>query len=291
MRSLTIVLAAGVLVGLALLQFASSVFSARAAQPGAWMRAVPPAVAPALETRAGDLALPAALRILLARRALAEHRLTAAEFWTSGLAPSSDRAALFGRLAAARGDHAAAERDFVSAGDFDGIESEIVLIEKTDIDRAIVLQAQLVEQLTQEVMQPDAQGEAFWHLGGLYATRSYRDGRAASAADSRRAVQAFEAALERAPLSGRYLVTTAFQYLNAPDPRNPQPTPADFARAQVLFERAILLDPKSVDAVVGLGELVLRHGDRATANAYLARALSIDPAAPSARRLADKLAH
>jgi len=69
MRLLTIVLAAGVLAGLVLLQFASSVFSTPAAQPGAWMRAVPLAIARALEARAAGLPLPAALRILLARRA------------------------------------------------------------------------------------------------------------------------------------------------------------------------------------------------------------------------------
>jgi len=59
----------------------------------------------------------------------------------------------------------------------------------------------------------------------------------------------------------------------------------DEASANAFFARAASLDPGSADAIAGLGVVAYRRGDRAAASSYLRRGRQIDPNAPMVRAL------
>jgi len=59
----------------------------------------------------------------------------------------------------------------------------------------------------------------------------------------------------------------------------------DEASANAFFARAASLDPGSADAIAGLGVVAYRRGDRVAANGYLRRARQIDPKARMVRAL------
>ncbi len=85
--------------------------------------------------------------------------------------------------------------------------------------------------------------------------------------------------LALAPQAERYLVAAGNQALNL----------GDFRKARDYFGRAADVDPTSVDAVVGLGDLAYRSGKPGEARDYLRKAQAMNPSAPSVLRLAEEL--
>jgi len=225
----------------------------------------------------GARAPTSALRLLLARQALADHNYALAELRLRNVPPGRDRAQLSGMLAEARGDHADAIHDYLVAGDSAGLEREEGRVTASgDTAGAVLLQRQIVASLLGDRTQPDALAEAWWRLGLAEQLDGYMHYPISSRRPWQlRAMGAYEKAVALAPLSERYLVAAGAQELNLDD----------FAAAQRYFERARDVDPTSAQAWVGLAQVALRRGDRAAARAYAARAERIDPQAPAVHRL------
>jgi tetratricopeptide (TPR) repeat protein len=251
------------------------------AQALAWVRLVPASWSLAAARDEPLFATPA-LRLLLARRALADGALDAAARRIDALAPSPDRDDLAARLAEERGDEAEALRDFIAAGDVPALEERV----QTDVASgrlaaAEALQREIVARLEADAVAGDTLPEAWLTLGRIEQAQAYRAGTATpqGRADAREAVGAYERAVALAPLSARYLVAAGAQALNV----------GDLASAASYFSRARDADPSAADAYAGLGEAARRGGDLAAARRYLSAAAARDPAAGSVRRLAREL--
>jgi tetratricopeptide (TPR) repeat protein len=280
MRTFLIVVAAALALVLGALQVVSSLALRDAARPGSWVALVPKAAAERVDGLDGRWPLPAALRLVLARQALAHGDVATAERQLALLPRSHDRAALAGALAERRGDTAGAVRAFLEAGDVGDVERHIGEIERSgDLAAALRLQHALIGGLVNDPMQAASLPDAYYHLGLLEQNRSYTLRGAPARTAEMAALAAYQLAIAVAPFAQRYLVAAANQELNL----------GDLDRAQAYFQRAREADPTSVDAITGLGSLAHRRGREDEARADLAQARRMNPNAPAVQRLAREL--
>jgi tetratricopeptide (TPR) repeat protein len=226
--------------------------------------------------------VPEPLRLVLAREALENGAPALAARDTAALRPSPDRLALLGGLAQARGDYAAAARDYLAAGDLAWLEGEVDRLAASGrIAQALALQKSIVARLAEDRTEPDVLAEAEFDLGRIEQVQAYRTWilfpghRAHEVA----AGQAYARAVALAPFRERYLIALGNQQLNL----------SELVAATHTFERARDADPTSVEALTGLGDAALRRGDRATAATYLALARARAPGNESVRILGRRL--
>lgn len=246
------------------------------------MRYVPAAVGARVDRLDPHVPLPPALRLVLARHALARDDLEYAARAAAGLGPSRDRLALEAEIAERRGDRAAAVRAYLAAGDLAGVEAAVARLEAAGhVTGARALQEEVVSRLSGDRTQSDALAQAYYGLGRIEETSAYalRPRSAERRAAETRALDAYDRASRLAPLSVRYLIAVGNQRLNL----------GDIPAARRTFERARDADPTSAEPLTGLGDVALRTGARAQARALLARARALDPQSEAVRRLATEL--
>jgi tetratricopeptide (TPR) repeat protein len=225
---------------------------------------------------------PQALRRVLASAAIERGDLALARRFVDRLAEGSDRDAMLGMLAQARGDDATAVRAFLAAGDLRAIGARVdALAASGHLDAAVALQNDVVVRLEATHAQTDTLAEALYRTGVLAQQRAY-DERDASARAAQQAmsVGSYARALKLAPLEERYRIALANEYLNT----------NDLAAARVEFERLHDLDPTSVEAFTGLADAAIRARDVASARRYLAQARALAPDSPAVAHMAEKLA-
>ncbi len=260
----------------------------RAAGP-AWVALVPARLASGVDALGPGIPLPPALRLVLARKALAAGDTLRAQRDAEALPPSPDRLALRGELAQARGDVAAASEAELAAGDLSGLQREVdALVARRDLDHAVALERAMVARLARDRTQEQALAEADFELGLLEEREAWRyaPGSAIRRAHERASYRAYARAVELAPLAERYLLGFANQALNVG-----LYDAAAYDVAATAFARARLTDPTSAEPLAGLGDLALRRGDRAAAAQNLARARALDPDSAAVQRLAQALQH
>jgi tetratricopeptide (TPR) repeat protein len=277
-------IALGVLAALLLagLQLVAGLAVRDRAVAGSWLSFVPPAAAARVQELPPAFPLPSPLRQLLARRALEDGDLALAARRIAGLPPSSERFALEGGLAEARGDAGAAARAYLAAGDLAGVDRLVAAAERRgDANGALALQTEAVRRLRDDRTQSDVLAEAYYRLGLLEeeAARRLPQRDARYRENELRSKAAYDSAVALAPFSQRYLIAAGSQELNL----------GDLDAAAGDYTRARNADPTSAVALVGLGEVALRRGDAAGAKAWLARARALAPADPALLRLARKL--
>ncbi|MBC5798733.1 MAG: tetratricopeptide repeat protein [Candidatus Eremiobacteraeota bacterium] len=230
-----------------------------------------------------SLPVDGALRLALAREALARGDLTTARRQISALRFSPDRLALQAQLALRDGDWETALRDALASEDLttiDGLTS--ALLATGDVGQALAVQKAAVAKLVADPTQGEALAEAEFRLGQLeertawdlyVGTRLRRKHESA-------ALAAYARASTLAPFAVRYLVAFGTQAINVDR----------YAAALAAFGRARAVDPTSAEPEVGLAELALRRGDRTAARVALGRAQALAPRSPAVRRLAHVLA-
>jgi hypothetical protein len=285
MRAVTI-LAAAVTAALAgvlgLEQCVASVALRDRAVPGSWVRLVSAPAAARIERVAAQWPLPAALRIVLAERALAEGDRSLARRDIGLIRPSGDRLELEGRLAALEGDRAAAMRDDLASADLPALEADVAgLTERGDLEAARALLGAAAARLGTDPTQADALAETFFQLGRLDETRAYAlaVGSPARHADEVHSRDDYARAVALSPLEERYLIAYGNQLLNV----------SDLAAAAAVFARARGLDPTSAQPPAGLGETALRRGDLAAAREFYVQAYALEPRSPAVGRLRREL--
>ncbi len=280
MRLLAIVAIVVLGVGLATVQFVASVALRDDAQSPSWVRFVPPALATRVDELSPDLPLPAALRLVLARRALESGRLALAEEHLAHMDPSRDRDELVGLLAERGGDERAAVLAFLAAGDVAGVEERVAQLAATGrIDEALQLQRAVLARVQQDPAEAGALPEAYYRLAGLEQDAAYRLDSDARGPLERASATDYERAVALAPLEERYLIAAGNEQINL----------GDFDAALAYFRRVRDVDPNSVDALTGFGDVALRLGKTSEARAYLAQAKRLKPDADSVKRLAKAL--
>jgi tetratricopeptide (TPR) repeat protein len=282
MRTLAFLVLGIAAVALGAIQAVAAIALRESGRPGSWPGLVPPAVAERVDRTPAWMPLPPALRLVLARGALARGDLPLAVADTRVLPPSADRTALEGGIADAGGDAAAAVSAYLAAGDLAGVERHVdAFVRDGRIAAALALERAAVARLEQDRTQADALAQAFYHVGVLEQARAYElpSSAAERAAHESASAVAYGRALDLAPLDVRYLIAFANQQLNR----------SELPAAAAAFERARDVDPTSAEPLTGLGEIALRRGDQTTARADLARARALAPASAAVRRLARKL--
>lgn len=264
------------------LQLCATILLRDCAQPGAWTLFLPPSVAASVANLGARVPLPPALRIVIARQALETRDYTLAESDIARLPAGADRDVLAGRLAEERGDEQTAMSDYLAARDLNGLERQVDrLAGGGDLRGALDLQRRIVASLSGDVTQYDVLAQAYYRLGQLEQTASYRLalGAPERREDELRSYEAYTRAVALAPFSERYLIAAGNQELNL----------GELEHAREYFRRAQGADPTSVLALVGFGDVAYRAGDVATARSWLARARRLDPKADAVARLAHKL--
>lgn len=254
-----------------------------------WVALVPARFAAQVDALGPGVPLPPALRLALARKALAAGDTVRAQRDAEALPPSRDRLALEGQLAQARGDTAAAVTAELAAGDVAGLRGEVAaLVARHDLDRAVTLERAMIDRLARDRTQEEALAEADFELGRLEEDQAWRfaPGSAVRRGHERASYTAYAQAVELAPLAERYLLGFANQALNVG-----LSDPAAYDAAAAAFARARATDPTSAEPLAGLGDLALRRGDRAAAAENLARARALDPNSDAVQRLAQALQH
>jgi len=282
MRLLAIVCSVVVACTLAVVQFASSVALRDRAQAPAWVRVLPAGWGASVDRLDPSLPLPEALRLVLARHALARGDLTYARSAVALLHASRDRLALEGEISERTGNPRAAVDAYLAAGDLTGVEAAVAHLTATGrTNDALALQRAVVARLQNDPTQRDALAQAFYGLGGTYETRAYTFavGTSERRTAERQALEAYERAARLAPLSLRYLIAVGNQRINI----------GDLLAARSAFERAHEVDPTSAEPWTGLGDVALRSGARGEAAAFLSRAQALDPHAAAVERLAAEL--
>ena len=264
------------------IQAASAIALRADAATGSWPSVVPPGLAGSVDRLAPSVPIPAALRLVLAREALARGDVGTATVDVAALPPSRDRLALTGRLAEERGDTTAALRAYLDAGDLADVEAAIAALQASGhIPAALAVQKLFVSRLEADRTQADALAQAVFDVGRLEETQAYQ---LAVGSPQRHAHEvasgdAYARAVALAPLDERYLIAYANQQINL----------HEFADAERTFERARDADPTSAEPLAGLGAVAAERGDRAAARALLARARALDPASDAVRNLARAL--
>ena len=242
---------------------------------------VPLAVAGPLEDLGGGALLTPALRLVLARQAVARGDLPAAQRRIAALNAGRDRDALSGQVEDLLGHRDAAIRDFLAAGDLAGLERESKAIEAAgDSHGAVVLQREIVRRLAADPTERDDLADAWWRLGYLEQNDGYHHYPISSRRPwVERSLDAYAHAVALAPLAERYLVSAGNESLNL----------GDVKRAERYFMRAREADQTSALPYVGLAEVAVRRRDFAGARKFYARAARIAPDAPAVVRLRAEL--
>lgn len=261
----TIVLAFGTI------QLASDALNAGAAVPHTLPRSIPPRFGRSVY-RVLDAVAPAPyVETTLAQDALARGDSDAAQRYAVRLPASPVRDELLARVAATRGQSALAREYLLAAPDPVAVDAIAQRLAVRDPAAGFALERLLRTRLALGGTHPDAIAEADWQMGRLANRQAWREVPASVAQRSwlEEALRDFEAAVALAPLSERYVVEAANQadLLGARD------------RAERLFAHAANIDPRSADAIAGLGVIAWQSGDRRAAAAYLVRARAIDPGA------------
>jgi len=268
-------------LALAALQAIASLTLRGLAQPGAWVSFVPTAAVAWLDRIDPHVPLPPALRLVMARSALAAHDVARARADVAQLRPSPDRFALEGGIAEALGDSAVAMAAYLAAGDLNAVERRVeILAQEQHVGDALALQHLIIARLGADRTQADALAEAYFRLGLLEQRQAYALGAgSARRVHERQALTAYESAVKLLPLAERYLIAAGNQQLNL----------HEVDAAVRSFERAHDADPTSADPLVGLGDAAARRGDAAGARAYLDRARAIAPMSEAVGRLAHQI--
>jgi len=259
-----------VCVPLAVLQGAASLGLRDRAVRGSWVRAVPPAAAWQVERLPAGAPVDGALRVALAREALARRDFAAAGQQIAALGPSRDRLALQAEFALGKGDAGTALHDALAAGDLATIDRLTrALVARGDVSGALAVQEAATARLAADPTQGEALAEAEFRAGRLEEMTAWRYavGSPVRRAHELAGLTAYTRAVALAPFAVRYLVALGTQALNV----------NRYALAETSFIRARTVDPTSAEPEAGLGDLALRRGDRAAASAALARARALDP--------------
>ena len=289
MRVFVAALGAVVLVVLAGYQALATIALRERAVSPALVDLVPAHIAARVDALGPHVPMPTALRLVLARNALAAGETERASRDAMALPASADRLALAGELAQARGDVDAAVEDELAAGDIAGLQGQIdALVARKDLDRAVALERAMIARLAQDRTQAQALAEADFELGLLEERQAWRfaPGSAVRRAHEEASYRAYAQAVDVSPLGERYLLGFANQALNVGAYE-----PAAYDVAAAVFARARVADPTRAEPLAGLGDLALRRGDRAAAAEDLARARELDPHADAVERLAAALLH
>jgi len=246
---------------LAVLQGAASLGLRDRAVLGSWVRAVPPAAAWQVERLPAGAPVDGALRVALAREALARRDFVAAGEQIAGTAL----------------------HDALAAGDLATIDRLTrALVARGDVFGALVVQEAATARLAADPTQGEALAEAEFRAGRLEEMTAWRYavGSPVRRAHELAGLTAYTRAVTLAPFAVRYLVALGTQALNVDR----------YALAETSFIRARTVDPTSAEPEAGLGDLALRRGDRAAASAALARARALDPRSAAVHDLARALA-
>ncbi len=266
-----------VAVALAAVQLASDALDSSAAAPRTLPRAVPVAFGLSVY-RALDRIAPAPyVETSLARAALASGDADAAQRYAVRLPASPVRDELLAKVSLARGQSVLAGEYFLAAPDPAAVNAYAQALAVRSPAAGYALEHLLQIRLERAGTHPDAVAEAYWEMGRLANRQAWRE--VSGSARQRRwlsiALHDFTAAAGRAPLSERYLIEAA----------NQENLVGDRGRAKALFADAADVDPRSADAVAGLGVIAWEEGDRRGAAAYLGRARALDPNALMVRAL------
>jgi len=247
----------------------------------AWVRFVPAGLAARVDGLSPALPLPATLRLVLARRALAAWNFDLAAAHVARLPASRDRAELRGELAEHAGDTKASVEDFLEAGDLDDIQHRAESLAASGRgDEALELERAAIERAERDPAQAGNLPEAYYRLGLLEQQLAYRiPDIAARAAPQTKSLADYIKAVELAPLEERYLIAAGNEEIDI----------GDLDSAPGYFRRALDADPGSADALAGLGDVAAREGRKAEAESYLAAARKRDPSSPAVLRLARQI--
>lgn len=258
-------------------QFASDAFTARAAAPGTLPTRISTRFASAVYASLDRVAPAAYVEATLAHAALASGDDAAAELHALRLPASPTRDELLARIALARGEPALALEYFLAAPDAAAVQRVIEQRAARDPAAGYALALLLERRLALLRTHPDALADADWRVG-LLANRTawvQVPGSTTQRAWLRRALDAFEEAVQLSPLSEQYVIAAANQADLLEDRR----------RAEQLFRSAEAIDPTSADAVAGLGVVAFQDGHRDVAGRYLERARALDPQSLMVRAL------
>jgi tetratricopeptide (TPR) repeat protein len=241
MRGVLIACAAGFVLLLGNVQFASMAIYGDLAQPPAVPALLPPAAGFALARPFRSPRAPAFLRIAYAQALLHRGDTEAAETIVAQLPAGPDAAELRGQLAEARADPAAAVPWYARARDFERAQR---LIDAYDAAGQLA-QAEQLEARLAGVLSGDGdagvRARALWRLGQITQERATRD-RVDPGSLERRALSWYERALELAPNEETYLLAAGQQAL----------TIGDKAAARDFYTRALDAVPNSAQARAGL---------------------------------------
>jgi len=280
-RRLGIIAIALSAIALGAIQVLSTLALRDAAQSGSWVRLVPAEAAARVDALDPRFPVPIALRIVIARQALARGDLAVAVRQIDALPPSRDRAELNGMLSERRGDNAAAVRAFLEAGDVDAVERHVAAEQKAgNLSAALRLQREMIARLHADPTSSGALPEAYYQLGLLEQSYAYTLPIDDRSQYQRQSLEAYESAVSLAPLAERYLIAAGNEELNL----------GDNERAELYFQRTREVAPTSAAAWAGSGDVAYRRGSIAQACADLAEARKLSPTMPAVRRLSAELA-
>ncbi|MGA8574831.1 MAG: tetratricopeptide repeat protein [Candidatus Cybelea sp.] len=268
---------AALLVAFATIQLASDALAASVAAPRTLPRSIPVGFG-LFVYRVLDAIAPAPyVETSLAQDALARGDADAAERYAARLPASPVRDELLARVAAARGQSALAREYYLAAPDPAAVGASAQSIAIRDPATGYSLEQLLEIRLARDGTHPDAVADAYWQMGRLANRQAWREvpGSPRQRAWLETGLRDFDTAALLAPLSQRYAVEAA----------NQADLLGDRRRAQSLFSHAADIDPRSADAIAGLGVIAWENGDRQAASAYLTRARALDPRAPMVRAL------
>ncbi|MBV8689231.1 MAG: tetratricopeptide repeat protein [Candidatus Eremiobacteraeota bacterium] len=218
---------------------------------------------------------PAFVEAMLARAALDQGDIAAAQAHVAKMPPSQTRSALEGRVALASGRHADAVADFIAALDIDQLQREVDRLEQRgELLRAYDLENLTRARLAQAGTHPDAVAESYYRSGVIARALANRE-QPPNSRWQRIALDDYIQAYSLAPWSGKYWLEAGTGALVI----------GQYDDARRYYERAVEVDPQMADAYAGLGVIALHQGDRQGALRYAARSRSLNPASTMLRRL------
>ena len=260
-----------VLACFATIQLASDSLYAQGASPGAFPTWIPERFGLAVYGALDRVAPARYVESALARAALADGDLGAAERHALKLPPDSVRNGLLAQVAAARGENVLAYEYAFAAPDTQSVQDAIERVRAKDPVAAYGLEERFRDRLAALETHPDAVARAWWMLGeiaasmpGAWQTRAYVD---------------YATAARLAPLDVENVLSAA----------NEAVTLSRWSDAQRWYARALDVNPASADAIAGLGLVAIARHDRVAAQARLRAALAIDPSSKIAATLAAEL--